>query len=304
MPADPSFTRTYTIEGHRFTAARLTGGLYIVATPIGNLGDITLRALQTLSAADVIYCEDTRISSRLLARYEISTTLKPYHDHNAAKQRPHILSALRDGAAIALISDAGTPLVSDPGYKLVSACNGEGIRVDAMPGPSAALTALALAGLPSDQFRFCGFPPSRTGQRQSFLRSLATAPITTILYESPRRVINLLYDIARTMPASRIAICRELTKLHQEVLQGTAEQLVEQLELRPPLKGEVTLIVSPAVSDAPGIDSPLVQSELLEALSAMPPSKAAGQVARQFGLRKADVYALAMALKRTAGTDD
>lgn len=304
MPADPRNARTYSIDGHRFSAARLPAGLHVVATPIGNLNDITLRALQTLSAVDVIYCEDTRVSSRLLARYEINTTLKPYHDHNAAKQRPRILAALHDGAAVALISDAGTPLVSDPGYKLVSACQAEDIPIDAVPGPSAALTALALAGLPSDQFRFCGFPPARPGARKAWLRDVAAASVTAILYESPRRVTELLSEISEIMPASRVVICRELTKLHQEVLRGSPADLMAQLAGRPALKGEVTLAVSPGAAEGPAIDSPVVQAELLTTLSQMPPAKAASRIARQFSLKKSEVYDLAMKLKQHPASND
>jgi 16S rRNA (cytidine1402-2'-O)-methyltransferase len=297
MPVSSASRPTFTINGHALTAATLKPGLYIVATPIGNLADITLRALETLSAADVILCEDTRVSSRLLQRYEIKTTLKPYHDHNAAKQRPAIMAMLQQGKAVALISDAGTPLISDPGYKLVNACRDHDIALDVIPGPSAPLAALTLSGLPSDQFRFCGFLPPRQQARVRLLQSLSDADATLIFFESPHRLQNALADIASAMPGREVAVCRELTKLHQETIRGPVETVLDRLSRRSAIKGEITLLVAPATQDAHTAGDAAVAEALRHALHDLPVAKAAGRVAKEFGLKKAEVYALALSMK-------
>src|SRR5205085_3648681 len=206
-------SRSFVLAGHRLAAPKAVPGLHIVATPIGNLGDITLRALETLAGVDVIACEDTRITRRLTERYGISAQLVSYHEHNAATARPKILERLAQGAAIALVSDAGTPLVSDPGFKLVREVCGAGFSVIALPGPSSVLAALAVAALPTDRFFFEGFLPPRQAARRARLAELARIDATLVLFESGNRVQDTLRDLADIMGDRHAAICRELTKL-------------------------------------------------------------------------------------------
>ena len=209
--------RRYAPFGTAIKAAEAAPGLYLVATPIGNLGDVTLRALELLAGADVIACEDTRVTRKLTERYGITTPLTPYHEHNAAEARPKLLARLADGQAVALVSDAGTPLISDPGYKLVRAACEAGHAVTALPGASAVLTALSVAGLPTDHFFFEGFLPPRQGARQKRIAALANVPATLVLFESGPRIAAALADLAATLGTRAAAICRELTKLHEEV---------------------------------------------------------------------------------------
>src|SRR4051812_12480467 len=214
--SDPA-GRTFTVAGQLLTAPKAVPGLYLVATPIGNLGDITLRALQTLAGVDIVACEDTRITRRLTERYGISALLKPYHEHNAALARPKILERLAQGASIALVSDAGTPLISDPGFKLVREACAAGHPVIALPGPSSVLAALAVAGLPTDRFFFEGFLPTKQTARRARIGELARIDATLLMFESGNRVVESLRDLADFMGARDAAICRELTKLHEEV---------------------------------------------------------------------------------------
>jgi 16S rRNA (cytidine1402-2'-O)-methyltransferase len=223
---------------------RLAPGLHVVATPIGNLADITLRALSVLARADVIYCEDTRHSRTLTSHYAISAPLRPYHDHNADAVRPDILRALGEHKAIALISDAGTPLVSDPGYKLVRAALADGHMVTSLPGPSAVLAALAQSGLPTDTFLFGGFLPNKLIARQSRLKELSTVPATLVFFEAPGRVEDTLNDLAAVFPGREIAIARELTKMHEEVRVGNPTALVEWAKANPP-RGEFVILIGP-----------------------------------------------------------
>src|SRR5689334_19051237 len=209
--------RSYSLDGHIIAAAALAPGLHIVSTPIGNLGDITLRALATLAAADLIVCEDTRVTRKLLDRYAIAAPLTPYHDHNAATARPKLLQKLADGAAVALVSDAGTPLISDPGYKLVRAAQQAGYAVHTVPGASSVLAALTICGLPTDRFFFEGFLPAKSAQRRTRIAELARIPATLVLFESGPRVAETLADLAAGFGTRTAALCRELTKLHEEV---------------------------------------------------------------------------------------
>src|SRR5258708_1687481 len=209
--------RTFSVGGHALTAPKPVPGLHLVATPIGNLGDITLRALETLAGVDIIACEDTRITRRLTERYAISAQLKPYHEHNAALARPKILERLAEGASIALVSDAGTPLISDPGFKLVREVCAAGHAVIAVPGPSSVLTALSVAALPTDRFFFEGFLPAREHARRTRLAELAKIDATLVMFESGNRVQDTLRDLAEIMGTRDAAICRELTKLHEEI---------------------------------------------------------------------------------------
>ena len=212
-----SANRTFLIGGHVLNAPKPVPGLYLVATPIGHLGDITLRALETLAGVDIIACEDTRITRRLTERYAISAELKPYHEHNAAMARPKILEKLAQGASIALVSDAGTPLISDPGFKLVREVCAAGHAVIAVPGASSVLTALSVAALPTDRFFFEGFLPAKQVARRTRLAELARIDATLVMFESGNRVQETLADLAEIMGGRDAAICRELTKLHEEI---------------------------------------------------------------------------------------
>src|SRR5206468_127302 len=225
--------------------AELAPGLYLVATPIGNLGDVTLRALAVLRGVDKIFCEDTRVTARLLARFGITTPLDLYHDHNAEQARPAILAALRRGARIALVSDAGTPLVSDPGYKLVRAAIAENLPVTMAPGPSAALTALTLSGLPPDVFLFAGFLPPRAGPRRRALVTWQELTATLIFFEGPSRLAATLTDMVEILGDRPAAIARELTKRHEEVRRGRLSALAEHYRAAGPPRGEVAIVVGP-----------------------------------------------------------
>src|SRR6059036_1957343 len=216
-----ALSRTFSVNGQILTAQRPVPGLHLVATPIGNLGDITLRALETLAGVDIIACEDTRITRRLTERYAISAELKPYHEHNAALARPKILEKLAQGASIALVSDAGTPLISDPGFKLVREVCAAGHAVVAVPGASSVLTALSVAALPTDRFFFEGFLPSKQTARRARLAELARIDATLVVFESGNRVQDTLADLAEIMGAREAAICRELTKLHEEITRAS-----------------------------------------------------------------------------------
>jgi len=241
--------RTFSIGSHVLTAPKAVPGLHLVATPIGNLGDITLRALETLAGVDVIACEDTRITRRLTERYGISAQLKPYHEHNAALARPKILERLAQGASIALVSDAGTPLISDPGFKLVREVCAAGHTVIALPGPSSVLAALAVAALPTDRFFFEGFLPPRETARRARLAELARIEATLVMFESGSRVQDTLADLAAIMGSRDAAICREMTKLHEEIKRAPVSELAAAaatLETR----GEFVLVIGPPANDA------------------------------------------------------
>jgi 16S rRNA (cytidine1402-2'-O)-methyltransferase len=270
-------------------------GLHVVATPIGNLADVTLRALTTLSAADLVLCEDTRITRRLFDRYGIKTPLLAYHDHNAAAVRPKVLARLGEGAKIALVSDAGTPLVSDPGYKLVEAALDAGHRVFPIPGPSAALAALVAAGLPTDRFFFDGFLPAKGGQRRTRIAELAAIPATLVLYESGPRLAASLADLSAGLGVRHASVCRELTKTFEEVRRGTLAALAEHYEKAGAPKGEIVVVIAPpaepAVTSADELDAKLV-----DALSRGSVKDAVAEVARETGLARREVYARALAL--------
>jgi 16S rRNA (cytidine1402-2'-O)-methyltransferase len=287
---------TYIIGAHRFEADPIAPGLHVVATPIGNMGDITIRALATLAAADTILCEDTRTSGKLMERFAVRTRLAPYHEHNAQAVRPHILERLSQGASIALISDAGMPLVSDPGYRLVKEAAALGIPVTACPGPSAVLTGLALSGLPTDRFLFAGFVPQKQGERKRVFAEFAALRATLIFFESPHRIIETLHDLSAALPGRSVAVTRELTKLHEEVLRGTAEEIAAQLESRASVKGEITLLVGPP-GEEEAVSEEDLDAAITQALSAMPASKAASEVAKRFRLNRADIYQRILAAK-------
>jgi len=288
--------RSYIIGANRYEAEPLAPGLHIVATPIGNLGDITLRALATLAAAETVLCEDTRMSGKLMERFAIRTRLSPYHEHNAREVRPDILERLRNGATIALISDAGMPLVSDPGYRLVKEAVELGIPVTACPGPSAVLTGLALSGLPTDRFLFAGFVPQKQGERTRLFAEFARLKATLIFFESPHRIVETLGDLAAALPGRRVAVTRELTKLHEEVLRGTADEIAAELSARAAVKGEITLLVGPPEGEEE-VSAADLEAAITEALAAMPASKAASDVAKRFNLNRSDIYQMILARK-------
>jgi len=272
-------------------------GLYLVATPIGNMGDITFRAVETLRAADCVACEDTRVTGKLMTRLGLERPLIPYHEHNAEKTGPELIAKLKQGALVALVSDAGTPLVSDPGYRLVQACVAEGISITALPGASAGLTALQLSGLPSDRFLFAGFLPNKAAARRTALRELADVPATLVFYESPNRLGESLADMVAVLGDRDAAVARELTKLHEEVARGDLFSLAARYDNNPP-KGEVVVVVAP-----PGAEAPLGEADLESRLRAVVAEgarikDAAALVAAETGFPRRDVYALALKLFR------
>jgi 16S rRNA (cytidine1402-2'-O)-methyltransferase len=276
-------------------AQALPSGLYLVATPIGNLADITVRALATLAKADVIYCEDTRHSRTLLSHYAIGRPLRPYHEHNAERERPRVLAELAAGKAVALISDAGTPLVSDPGYKLVRDCLEHGHGVVSLPGPSALLAALGSAGLPTDTFLFAGFLPAKQGARRARLAELQQMPATLVFFEAPTRLAEALADIAAVLGERESAVARELTKLHEEVRRGSPSELAAWAARETP-KGEMVVLVGP-----PGrreIADEEIAARLQPMLEQMSLSEAAKAVADMLGVAKSRAYDVGLALKK------
>jgi 16S rRNA (cytidine1402-2'-O)-methyltransferase len=231
-------------------AAQESGGcLYLVATPIGNLEDISLRALRVLKEADFIACEDTRQTMKLLSHYDIHTRLESYHEHNELTRAPELIIELEQGAKIALVSDAGTPVISDPGHRLVGLCLRHGIPVVPLPGPSALVAALAASGLATDEFVFLGFLPSRAGERRKALRALAAEPRTLVLYEAPHRLVDTLEDALEILGNKPVVVAREITKLHEEFLRGHLEDVIAQLRKKPP-RGEITLLLGPDDGEA------------------------------------------------------
>ncbi len=285
---------TYLIDCNKFNSGSLEAGLYIVATPIGNLSDISLRALKTLAAADIIACEDTRTSGKLLSHFGIKTRKIPYHEHNAQKAGPKLIAALKEGKTVALISDAGTPLVSDPGYKLVNQARDAGIKVIPIPGASAPLAALVASGLQTDAFMFAGFLPTKTVARQNTLKEYADLSSTLIFFESPNRLQECLADMISIFGEKReAAICRELTKLHEEISSASLAELSQLYENRK-VKGEIVIIVG-AKSSEDKIDIDALLTELMETMSV---SRAASEAANLSGRPKRDIYQRALKLSK------
>lgn len=269
----------------------MTGTLYLVASPIGNLEDITFRAVRILKECGLIACEDTRHTRNLLNHYGIDKPLISYHDHNEATRSKELVARLLAGTSVALVSDAGMPLVADPGYRLVTAAVAEGIPVQPIPGPSALITALAASGLPTDAFRFAGFLPARSGQRAAVLEALKGEQTTVILYEAPHRILDTLADIHRILGARPVVVGRELTKAHEEFLRGTASEILEILKARAAVKGEITLLIGKARKEA----QPPDQTSIAEAVATrmregLPRMDAIKAVARLQGLSKREVY--------------
>jgi 16S rRNA (cytidine1402-2'-O)-methyltransferase len=291
---EPGPERSYALGGQVVAAGPIAPGLHIVATPIGNLGDVTLRALATLAAVDVIACEDTRVTRKLLDRFAIATPLTPYHDHNAATVRPKLLRRLAEGAAIALVSDAGTPLISDPGYKLVRAAQDAGYNVTALPGPSSVLAALTVAGLPTDQFVFAGFLPPKSAARRARIRELGRIPATLVLFESGPRLGTTLADLASELGGREAAICRELTKMHEEVRRGPLATLA-QASASGEIRGEFVLVIAPPhQQQRPSAED--ADALLRQALARASLKDAVGEVAAATGLPRRELYQRALTL--------
>jgi len=282
-------------EGSKPAGGPLPRGLYLVATPIGNLRDVSLRALDVLAAADRVACEDTRMTGKLLTLLGIDADLTPYHDHNAVRALPGLVRRMEAGAAVALVSDAGTPSISDPGYRLVRACIEADIPVTAVPGPSAGITGLILSGLPTDKFLFAGFPPPKPAARRKEFQSLRAAPATLIFQESPRRLAASLADMAAALGNREAAVARELTKLHEEVRRGPLRELADHYQTGGPPKGEVVVIVGPPAGET--FSDEAVDRMLRDHLQTLRVRDAAAEVAELTGLPRNRLYARALELK-------
>ncbi|MEF0940044.1 16S rRNA (cytidine(1402)-2'-O)-methyltransferase [Rhizobium sp. BR 362] len=292
--------RSFRLHNTTVPARPLEPALYLVATPIGNLGDITLRALETLAGADVLACEDTRVTRVLLDRYGIQNRPFAYHEHNADEAGPRLLQALEAGRSVALVSDAGTPLVSDPGYRLAQQAIEAGYRVVPIPGASAPLAALVGAGLPNDAFLFAGFLPAKDKGRRDRLAELAVVPATLIFFESPHRIAATLAAAADVLGGERkAAVCRELTKTFEEFRRGTLTELAVFYEAAEHVKGEIVLLVGPpAESVAAEAD---VEAILADLAGTMPTAKAAAEAARITGLSRKDLYQRLLDMKERHG---
>ncbi|MBU6318232.1 MAG: 16S rRNA (cytidine(1402)-2'-O)-methyltransferase [Alphaproteobacteria bacterium] len=283
----------------------LEAGLYIVSTPIGNLRDITLRALDVLSSVRFICAEDTRVAARLLGAYGISTPVRSYHDHNGAQIRPQIVAELRAGASVALISDAGTPLVSDPGFKLVREAARDGIRVTSIPGASAVLAGLAVSGLPSDRFTFVGFPPARSAARRRFFLDLAAIPSTLIFFEGPSRLVESLEDMAQVLGNREAAVAREISKVFEETRRGTLCDLAAHYSHIGPPRGELVIVVAPPHSDQAAEPS---QDELDAAILSSGFDRKLGEIASEIatrlGLPRRTVYDRILLLRKQTTSEN
>lgn len=293
-----STLHTFMIGQTEIAARPLPPALYLVATPIGNLSDITIRALETLAAADVLACEDTRVTRVLLDRYGIRQKAVAYHEHNAAEAGPRLIAAIEAGQSVALVSDAGTPLVSDPGYRLVGEAVERGLRVVPIPGPSSVLAALSAAGLPTDAFMFAGFLPVKDGQRRSRLQELHGAPATLVFFESPRRLGNTLNSMRDVFGPDRAAVvCRELTKTFEEFRRAPLAELAAHYAKAGAPKGEVVICVAQSAEAPAAADD--VDRLLLSLAAEMPASKAAAEAARMTGGHKPDLYRRLLELRET-----
>src|ERR1700710_33684 len=291
--------RTYSVGGHVLTAPKPVPGLYLVATPIGHLGDITLRALETLAGVDIIACEGTRIARRLTERYAISAQLKQYHEHNAALARPKILEKLAQGASIALVSDAGTPLISDPGFKLVREVCAAGHAVIALPGPSSVLSALAVAALPTHRFFFEGFLPSKETARRARLTELARIDATLVMFESGHRVQDTLADLADIMGARDAAICREMTKMHEDVRRASLPELAQSADAME-TRGEFVLVIGPPAASAQIMAQHDLDDLLRSALKRDSVKDAVAHAVELSGRPRREIYARALELAKLA----
>jgi 16S rRNA (cytidine1402-2'-O)-methyltransferase len=285
------------VNGQVLTAEKPVPGLYLVATPIGNLGDITLRALETLAGVDLIACEDTRITRRLTERYGIAARLKPYHEHNAALVRPKILERLAQGAAIALVSDAGTPMISDPGFKLVREVCAAGYRVVALPGPSSVLAALSVAALPTDRFFFEGFLPPKETARRARLAELSRMDATLVMFESGNRVQDTIRDLADIMGTRDAAICREMTKMHEDIHRAALSELARSAEAIE-TRGEFVLVVGPPSADAQAMTKDALDDLLRTRLAHGSVKDAVAHALDVSGRPRREIYARALELAK------
>jgi 16S rRNA (cytidine1402-2'-O)-methyltransferase len=299
--SDPA-GRHYVLNGRPTAAPPLPAGLYLVATPIGNLRDVTVRALEVLAAADLIACEDTRVTRKLLDRYGIAAPLSSYHEHNAAQARPRLLARLGEGAAIALVSDAGTPLVSDPGYKLVREAWAAGASVTAVPGASAVLAALTLSGLPTDRFFFEGFLPAKETARRARIAELKRIPATLVLFETGARIAASLADLAAGLGPREAALCRELTKLHEEVRRDDLTTLAREAAQASEPRGEMVIVVASPDRQAE-VTAVDLDCLLRQALGRVSVKEAVAEVAAVTGTPRRDVYQRALALDKERDHD-
>jgi 16S rRNA (cytidine1402-2'-O)-methyltransferase len=279
----------------------LPGGLYLVATPIGNADDLTFRAHHILSTVDVLYAEDTRVTAKLLAIHELRRPLHSYREHNARHAEKEILAHLAEGRSVALVSDAGTPLISDPGQSLVAAVAAQGHDVIPVPGPSALLAALTVSGLPTDRFLFAGFLPARPTERRRAIRELATIPATLVFYEAPSRLADSLADLAALLGSRPASVARELTKLHEEVRRAPLADLAAHYAAAADVKGEIVIVVAPIGDAASRPSAASLDERLLAELSRHPVKDAAAIVAAALGLPRREVYARALELRKDRG---
>ena len=283
------------------------GTLSIVATPIGNLGDFSPRAAEVLAAADIIACEDTRVTKKLLrlTGTSISGKIVAYHDHNGEKMRPYLIERISQGDHVALVSDAGTPLISDPGYKLVAACRGHGLRVTTTPGPSAAIAALTISGLPSDRFLFAGFVPTAQKAREKQFAELASLSATSIWFDTPSRLARSLSDMASVFGNRQACVAREITKLHEEALHGSLGGLAADLQAKPPMKGEVVIVVAGRNIEDTLIDDDALAAMLRAEMDGQRLRDAVAAVVAATGIAKNRVYKLALEIaKQDSGAAD
>lgn len=277
----------------------LPPGLYIVATPIGNLRDISARALATLASVDLIACEDTRVTGKLLHHYGITAKTLPYHDHNAAQMRPELITRIQSGARVALVSDAGTPLISDPGYKLVREAQELGLHLSAIPGASSVMAALCMSGLPTDRFLFLGFLPAGTGQARSFLEAYAQVPATLVIFESAKRVAATLALLHEMLGEREACLTRELTKLYEEAKRAPLAELAMHYATAPEPKGEVVLVIAPPLERE--ISEEALDSALRDALSRLKLKDAVTEVATLMNVPRNRAYARALELRKDDG---
>ncbi len=281
--------------------SNLPSGLYIIATPIGNMGDITLRALEILKKIDILACEDTRITGKLTTAYNLPVKKIPYHDHNAEEMRPRLITLLKEGKRVGLISDAGMPLISDPGYKLVTQCAAENIPVTCIPGATASLTALVLSGLPTDKFMFAGFLPHKTSARRTALAEIKTVPATLIFYETAPRLLKSLEDMLAILGDRPAAVARELTKKFEEVKRNSLSELIKHYQTKGNPKGEIVIVVGAACADQAEIwteeETDRLLLEMMEK-QGMSVKDASAFVASKSGIKKRDIYQRALLLQQ------
>lgn len=278
---------------------KLRAGLYIVATPIGNLRDISERALDTLKNVDVIACEDTRVTAKLLNAFLIKKPMMTYHEHNAAAQRPKLIAIIQEGKAVALVSDAGTPLISDPGYKLVDDVASHGFYITTLPGPSAVIAALTLAGLPTDRFMFLGFSPHKSKARQDWFAREKNSRATLVFFENAKRLKSSLQDAHLILGDRRVTVCREISKKFEEVVRGNISMLIERYESSGPPKGEVVVVLEAGqLAEETQAEIIVNLDDMLEkVLTQLSVSSAATLVANVTGARKKDIYTKALAIE-------